>query len=55
MDDEIYDEIYKAMTLKYKFWEKARNTKDLDLSIAYYKMAIYYMNKLENIKRRILL
>lgn len=49
------DEIVKALNLKYKFWEKARNTKDSDLSIAYYKMAIYYMNKLENIKRRILL
>lgn len=49
------DEIYIAITLKYKFWEKARITKDSDLSIAYYKMAIYYMNKLENIKRRILI
>lgn len=54
MDDEIYDEIFKAINLKYKFWEMARTTKDSELSIAYYKMAIYYMNKLENIKRRIL-
>lgn len=49
------DEIYKAMRLKYKFWKKARATKDSELRIAYYKMAIYYMNKLENIKRRTLL
>ena len=46
------DEIVKAFNLKYKFWEKARNTKDSELRIGYYKMAIYYMNKLENIRRR---
>ena len=45
------DEMIKAMNLKYKFWEKARNTKDSDLRIAYYKMAIHYMNKLNNIRR----
>ena len=48
------DEIYKALNLKYKFWKKARTTKDSDLRIAYYKMAIHYMNKLENIRRRTL-
>lgn len=44
------DEMLRAMNLKYRFWKKARTSKDSDLRIAYYKMAIYYMNKLENIK-----
>ena len=50
----MVDEMIKAMNLKYRFWEKAKNTKDSDLQIAYYKMVIYYMNKLKNIRRRAL-